>query len=158
MRRLLTTVFCLGLLAASPAALADFYITAKTGPMIVDIDGADDPTNIGVALGYELGIVVADLAIEAELTRTASEGDVDGSDLEVETNGLYVTFTTPGALYLKLRGGVVDAETTVGNDSDSESGTSLGVGLGLSLGLVRVEFEFTQIEDDVDFLSVGVQF
>ncbi len=141
-----------------PAAHADLYIGAKTGPMLVDISGADDPTNVALTLGYELGILVADVGLEAEFSRTASDGDVAGQPLEVETNALYVSFVTPGPLYLKLRGGIADTEVSVGAASTSDNDTSLGVGLGVSAGILRFEIEYTQIENDVDFLSFGVQF
>ena len=104
-------------------------------------------------------MIVADLALEAEFTRTAEEGETrGGSDIEVDTNALYLTFTTPGPVYLKLRGGLIDITADVGSASDDESGESFGAGLGLSLGLLRLELEYTRIDDDIDFLSAGIVF
>ncbi len=156
---LLALALALGL---STSALADFYIAAKTGPVLVDVSGDDvdkNPTNIGVALGYELGVVAGDLALEAEFTRSASDGELDsGADLEVASNAIYVAFTTAGPIYLKLRGGLSQTEITVGNADDSESGETYGIGVGFSLGLLRLEAEITRLHEDVNFLSVGIVF
>ncbi len=145
-------------LCLNTAAYADWYLGAKTGPMLVDISGADDPTNAAVTIGYELGALVADIGLEAEFSRSLSEGEVGGQDLEVDTNGFYVTFLTPGPVYLKLRGGVVDTEVTIGSVSNSDDDTSIGAALGLSTGILRFEIGYTQIEDDIDFLTFGLQF
>ena len=157
MDRKLLLAFPLALCLAT-SAHADFYLGVKTGPMLVDIDGADDPTNVALTLGYEFGIVVGDLGLEAEFSRTASDGEVGDEDLEVESDGFYAAFLTPGPVYLKLRAGVVDNEVIIGDDADSDGGTAFGAGFGLSAGLARFEIEYTRIDSDIDFVSLGVQF
>ena len=155
-RKLLLTV-PLALCLAN-GAHADFYLGVKTGPMLVDIDGADDPTNVALTLGYEFGIVIGDLGLEAEFSRTASKGEVDDDDLEVESDGFYAAFVTPGPVYFKARAGVVDNEVIIGDDADSDGGNAFGAGFGVSAGLARFEIEYTRIDSDVDFISLGVQF
>lgn len=149
----LTLTLCL-----MTSAHADFYLGVKTGPMLVDIDGADDPTNVALTLGYEFGIVLGDLGLEAEFSRTLSEGEVGDEDLEVESDGFYAAFLTPGPIYFKLRAGVVDNEVIIGDDADSDGGNAFGAGIGVSAGLARFEIEFTRIDSDIDFVSLGVQF
>lgn len=124
---------------------------AKTGPMHIDVAGADDPTNAGVSVGTELGVVLGDIGVEGEFTTTMNEGSNGES---VDTMGLYATYRSPGFLYFKARGGFVRWDS----DGEDDTNTSLGLGLGLSLAVVKVELEVTQIDDDVDFISIGVQF
>ena len=145
-------------LGPATGAHADFYLGAKAGPMLVDINGADDPTNAALTLGYEFGVLVGDVGLEAEFARTVSEGKVAGDDLEVESNGFYATFVTAGPVYFKVRAGVVDNEVTVGNDSDTDSGTAVGAGFGVSAGIVRFEIEYTRLDSDLDFITLGLQF
>ena len=140
-------------------AQADFLFGVKTGPMLVDVEGADvsdDPTNVGVSVGYELGVLIGGLAVEAELTRSLSAGSVAGNDLEISTQGLYASFTTAGPIYLKARVGIMDASVDAGGFSEDEGGETYGLGVGFSLGLFRVELEYTSIDDDVNFISLGL--
>jgi hypothetical protein len=88
-RTLLITIVLL--IGSTGSAQAEWLIGAKTGVMATDVDGAsvsDDPRNLGLTLGYELGILAGDLALEAEITRTGTTGTVGGQDLEVETNAI----------------------------------------------------------------------
>jgi len=146
------------LLPPCTAIAGDVYLGAKAGPMQVDIGGADDPTNIGFTLGYELGVLVADIAIEGEYTTTLDEGTVSGSGIEVDTVGLFLALRTAGPLYFKARAGMASVDTTVGSSESSESGVAYGVGVGFGIGLVRLEIEYTAMEGDTRFLSVGAQF
>ena len=76
----------------------------------------------------------------------------------MESNGIYISYTTPGPFYFKARGGLMDAKlvTDAAGFAEGESGETYGVGVGLSLGLFRIELEYTAIDDDVDFISVGL--
>ena len=147
----------LGMFAAAPAS-ADWFFGAKTGPMLIDVGGFSDTTNTGVVVGYEIGVVVADLALEGELTRTTSDGKFAGNKVEVDTQALYLAFRTGGPIYFKAKGGLVNEEVTVGSTSETDSGVSYGIGLGFGIGIAQLELELTAIESDIAFLSVGVQF
>ena len=58
-----TLIFALTL--STNAAASGLTFGAKTGPM--QIDGLDDdPTNAGVAVGYEIGVVLGDIGFEGE--------------------------------------------------------------------------------------------
>jgi len=131
---------------------------AKTGPMMYDVSGVDDPVNAGIAVGSEMGIVLGDVGVEGEFTTTMNKGSVGSSDLSIDTMALYATYRSPGFLYFKARGGFLRWDQKVGSSSDNDTTTSLGLGLGFSLAVVKVELEYTQIDKDINFLSVGVQF
>ncbi|MGD8567710.1 MAG: outer membrane beta-barrel protein [Gammaproteobacteria bacterium] len=154
----LAGIFAATLFAASPAAYAgSITFGAKTGPMIFDASNLEDTTNAGVAVGYEQGIVLGDLGVEAEFTTTVNQGHIKttNQDLEIDTYGGYVTYRSPGFIYLKGRMGFTNWETNTGDEDTSKS---VGLGLGLSLALIKIELDYTRIDNDIDFISVGIQF
>jgi hypothetical protein len=147
-------------LALAPAAgnAGDVYVGAKAGPMLVDISGADDPTNVGLTLGYQLGVLVGDIAIEGEYTTSLDDGQVSGAPVEVDTLGLFLALRTAGPVYFKARGGVASVDTTVGASDSSKSGIAYGLGLGFGIGVAQLELEYTVMEGDTHFVSLGGQF
>lgn len=151
-------ILAAAIFAATPNAYAGgITFGAKTGPMIIDLPGPgiDDPTNAGVAVGWEQGVVLGDLGVEAEFTTTINQGKIGTQDLEIDTFGGYVTYRSPGFIYLKGRMGFVNWET---NNNQDDTGKSVGLGLGFSLALIKIELDYTRIDDDIDFVSIGVQF
>lgn len=159
MRQMKTFVLVglLGLVAAAPAS-ADWFFGAKTGPMMIDVSGISDPSNVGVVVGYDLGVGLGDLALEGEITKTISSGDLLGFDVDVDTQALYLAFRTAGPIYFKAKGGFLNEEVSIGPISESDSGVSYGIGLGFGIGVAQLELELTTIEADIVFLSVGAQF
>ena len=145
------------LTAVAPLYAGDFYIGAKVGQMVIDNIGVDDPTNIGLTLGYEFGVVAADVGIEGEYTKSASSGSFAGNDVDVETIGIYLAGRTAGPLYVKGRFGYIDTDVE-GRSGISDSGTSYGLGFGFSVGIAQFEFEYTRINSDIDFFSAAVVF
>ena len=156
MRQMKTFVLValLGLVAAAPAS-AGWFFGAKTGPMIIDVNGVSDPVNTGVVVGYDIGAVVADLALEGELTTTTGDGKISGNKVNLDTAALYLAVRTGGPIYLKAKGGFLQASGDV-----DESGASYGIGVGFGIGIAQLELEYTQtsIDPDLAFISVGVQF
>lgn len=142
----------------APLAAADWFVGAKAGPMMVDVPGISDPTNAGVMIGTEWGVVVGDVGVQAELTDTIDDGSIGGSAVSVNTQALYGVVRTAGPIYFIAKAGVLREEVTVGSASESDTGSSVGLGIGFSIGLAQFELEYTQIEEDVDFLSLGVRF
>ncbi|WP_455216794.1 hypothetical protein [Kaarinaea lacus] len=149
----------LSLVMAAPAMAGDWYIGAKTGRVVVNESVVKThPTNVGVVLGFEQGLVVGDVGIEAELTSTTSKGKVDGgSEFKTDTKAVYVAFRTAGPMYFKAKGGYLQIDN---DDWETKSGASYGIGFGLGLGLVQLELEVTKsmVDPDITFASVGVQF
>lgn len=148
-------------LSLSTSVMADgLTFGAKTGPMRIDKSAIDDdPTNAGVTVGTEMGIVLGDLGVEGEFTTTMDDGTIKNSNatVDIDTMGIYATYRTPGFIYLKARAGFVNYDLTYGNQSEDDTVTSMGFGLGFSLGIVQFELEYTEI-DDADFISLGVVF
>lgn len=150
----------LGLVMAAPASAGGLFFGAKTGPMIVDDSSVKtDPTNVGVLVGYELGVVLGDLSLEGELTTSTSDGEIKGSGakFDVDTMAAYLAFRTAGPFYLKAKGGFMQTDI----DGDSDTGASYGIGIGFGIGIAQLELEYTQASvdpADVAFVSVGVQF
>jgi len=159
--RQLKTVFLMGFLGmfASGQALAgDLYFGVKTGSMITDSSAVKtDPTNAGVLIGYELGVVLGDLAVEGELTTSTSDGEYEGGGkFDLDTIAAYLAFRSAGPFYFKAKGGFLQVDGYSGSDT----GVSYGIGVGLGIGIAQVELEYTQtaVDPDLAFVSVGVQF
>lgn len=148
----------LGLVAAAPVAAGELIFGAKTGPMMIDLSGIDDPTNIGLMVGYQQGVVLGDLAIEGEFTTSSSDGDFLGNKVSIDTMAVYAALRTAGPVYFKVKGGFLQEDVKIGSVSDSDSGMSYGAGVGFGIGILQLELEYTQVEQDVSFLSLGVQF
>ena len=147
-----------GLVAAAPVAAGELIFGAKTGPMMIDVSGIDDPTNIGLMVGYQQGVVLGDLAIEGEFTTSSSDGDLAGNKVSIDTMAVYAALRTAGPIYFKVKGGFLQEDVKIGSSSDSDSGMSYGAGVGFGIGILQLELEYTQVEQDVSFLSLGVQF
>lgn len=140
-------------------AWADGYVGVKFGPMLVDVEGLDDPMNAGLYFGSSK----SGGAFEAEVTTSAVKGGTDSVDLTITTIGAYAVYRTEGdGAFFKMKAGFVNEDVKFegfGNSvSESDSGSSLGIGLGSRRGDSLFELEFTVIEQDVNFLSLGVSF
>lgn len=147
------------LMSACNAYAAGLVFGAKAGPMQIDVEGIDDPMNAGVSIGYEFGIGFGDLGFEGEFTTTVKEGEVGLQKFNIDTGGAYLTYRSPGFIYLKGRAGYIgwDADFNV-NSGDDGTSASYGLGLGFNLKVFKLELEYTQIDDDIDFVSLGIQF
>lgn len=154
------------LATASAQAQTPWYLGVKAGLMNADVSGFDDATNIGLLLGYNFfDDNRGAFAIEGEFTTTIDKGDVRiGSatgDWEVDTWAIYAAFRTAGPAYVKAKAGYLDEDVSVGvagtGVSGSDSGFSFGAGFGFRMGQkTSLEFEYTVIEEDIDFISLGL--
>jgi len=148
----------LGMFASGQALAGDLYFGVKTGPMIMDSSAVKtDPTNVGVLIGYELGVVLGDLALEGELTTSTSDGEFrGGSKFDLDTVAAYLAFRSAGPFYFKAKGGFLQVD----RNASSDTGASYGIGVGLGIGIAQVELEYTQtaVDPDLAFVSIGVQF
>lgn len=151
-------------------ARAQYYFGAKAGPVRFDVDtgSVDEPLNIAAVAGYRFS---PRLGLESELGYTLAEGSysVDFSsfgagtleeDLTIGTAAVYGTFRAGGgAVYFKSKGGYAYETVKVGPDREGAGHFSYGIGIGWALGDgSQLEIEYTVIEEDVNFLSVGVNF
>jgi len=152
----------LSFVMTTPAIAGGWYFGAKAGRVHVnDSIVKTDPTNVGVVVGYDQGLVVGDVGLEAEFTKTTSQGECKpgactSKNFDADTRALYVAFRSAGPMYFKARGGYL----TVDNNGNTDSGASYGIGFGMGFGLMQLEFEVTktQVDPDITFFSAGVQF
>ena len=144
----------------SSYAADGFYIGLAGGVMDNDRSGFDQAVNAGVTLGYEfLGVGIGDIAIEGTYTATVDNGDAPGAqEWEIETLAAYGVFRTAGPVYLKAKAGAVSNDIEIGPRSDDDTEFSAGLGVGFSVGIGQFEVEYTEIEDDVDFISLTLNF
>jgi outer membrane immunogenic protein len=145
-------------MAFAPAAMADMYFGVNAGKMMIDLDGFDDPTNAGVLIGNEWGLVAGDLGVEAEFTTSIDDGSFWGNDVNVNTQAVYGAFRTAGPVYVIGKVGLLREEVEIGSISETDTGMSAGVGVGFSVGLAQLELQYTVVEEDISYLSVGVRF
>ncbi len=148
-------------LAVAPLpAAAEWYFGAKAVVVDVDIPGADKPTNVSFKVGKQWGVVLGDIGVEVEVSRTRDKGLLGLTPVEVDSEAVYLAFRSAGPVYLIARAGVARRDLTVGAVSDTDTDTSAGLGLGFSLGLFQIEIEATRLHEneDVQTVSLGIQF
>ena len=149
-------------MAIAPAAMADMYFGVNAGPMMLDGASYDDPVNAGVLIGKEWGVVAGDIGVQAEFTTTVNDGSLvvfpNVYPVSVNTQAIYGAFRTAGPVYLIAKAGVLREEVEVGSASVTDNGLSGGVGVGFSVGVAQLELEYTVVEQDINYLSLGVRF
>ncbi len=152
---------------------AGMYLGGRTGMMMLDLEDVDDIIPVGGLFGYSITPLIS---IEGELNYGIAGGDWDpmpgvSADFNIWTVAGYGAFRYPlgDAAYLKGKIGIlretVDAETTIDifgytytfDLSATDTGLSFGGGGGYKISdNMMIEAEFTIIEQDVNFLSIGL--
>jgi len=165
---LLGLIIGISTLIATPgqANAADNYFGIKAGQMMPDISILGNTVNLGVMMGFPLNNSAT--SFEAELTGTASKGDVDfyGSEWGVTTLAGYFVYRSQSTTYVKLKAGLLYEDVNISggyyygtSTSGTDTGLSLGVGIGWDLGHAhKIELEATLIEADINFISVSYLF
>jgi hypothetical protein len=163
--KLLLTALCLGASLSAPAMAVEnpLYIGLTAGKMMVDLDGLDDANSTGILMGYRF---TDELAVEGGFTKSSSANftvqGVSGT-WDVDVFAVYMAYRTPGDVYFKGKIGVLNEDVSVSSGSvslaGSDTGGSLGVGGGVKFGKTgALELEYTLIEENINFLSLGVNF
>ncbi|MEZ5510746.1 MAG: outer membrane beta-barrel protein [Gammaproteobacteria bacterium] len=156
------------------------YIGVKYGKFVIDVEEVNEPTDGGFLFGYRFG---GGGAIEVEHTEADADvvsGGIQYGTVSIETTAIYLAYRTPGDAYLKVRAGLLKEEVSgqaewsycyydgyydytfcesdsVDVEEKDDTGLSVGIGAGFNLGSVaQLEFEYTIIEQDVSFLSAGL--
>ena len=170
---LIISTLCLAVCSTNAIAAENegVYIGVKAGTLMLDLSGtgiqAEDPTTLSLVGGYQFAN-----GFSAELEYIPqTESDVRSNGLklgqiEIQTIGIYAAYRikpSTGSAYIKLRGGLlsesIDAVGNTGSSSTSDSGLSFGLGAGFNVTPnVMLEAEYTIIEQDVNFLSAGLNF
>ena len=99
-----------------------------------------------------------DIGVQAEFTTTIGEGDFYGYDVSIDTQAIFGAFRTAGPVYLIAKAGFLREEVEIGPVSEDDTGLAAGIGVGFSVGVAQLELEYTQVEEDVGYLSLGVRF
>lgn len=149
------------------AADNPLYVGLKGGLMMVDLSEYDDATSAGVVLGYKImQNNDGSLALEGEFT-TSSSADIQVLGVkgkwDIDTWAAYLAYRVGGDMYFKAKAGILNEDVNVdiagANISGSDSGLSVGVGVGWKFDKKNsLEVEYTVVEEDVNFVSVGVNF
>ena len=143
------------------------YIGVKAGSFRIDAEELDsnNPNGRGFVVGYNLG---EGPAIEFEHNKSDTfHAGLDGYyygptvEGEIETSALYFAYRSQGTAFFKVKAGVLKEDVSASAYSESadesDTGLSLGAGFGFNLGdVAQIEAEYTIIEEDVSFLSLGL--
>lgn len=132
---------------AGKSKQSPFYFGIKGG--IVDADGlGDSAINMGLDLGYRHN---THISTEIEITETLIEGDTpSGNDWSADTFSVFAAFRSNTSVKLKGKIGL----TNVNNDTE----LSFGIGVGFWAAGGLMEIEYTELDDGLDFFSVGVNY
>lgn len=168
------------LLAAAPVWAGENsgpYIGAKYGKFFIDVEEVNEPTDGGFLGGYRFS---NGMAIEFEHTEAQADIFLDSTrigGIDLETNALYFAYRTPGTAYFKVRAGLLQEKVSgeaggfcyydyygtycisenIAIEEKDDIGLSIGLGGGVNIGsVVQLELEYTLIEQDVSFLSAGL--
>ena len=171
---LVALVFALTFFAGPGASKAlagegDVYGGVKAGIIMVDEDSVDidDLTAVGLLVGFGL---TPEISIEGEFNVTVSGGDFEigpfDGEIDVWTLAVYAAYRAPIAdmVYLKGKLGVIyeDFEMSVSgfpSESDTDTRFSGGVGAGLNINeQLSAEIEYTLLDDDAEYLSLGLNY
>lgn len=170
---LLISALCLALCSTHSIAADNegLYVGVKAGMLKTDLSDlgldTDDANTVALIGAYQFN---NGFAAELEFI-PSTDVDISVSGFKVgtasvQTVAVYAAYRakpTSSPAYFKVRAGLLSEEIDVkgigGSASESDSGLSFGLGAGINLTPnVMLEAEYTLIEQDVDFLSMGLNF
>lgn len=153
----ITTACLISLLAASPFAYgkgSPWYMGVKGGFMDAGTGITDNAINVGLDLGYQNNRY---LSTEVEYTRTFIEGETNsGNDWEVDTLSVFAALRSNTKVKLKGKIGLSNIDT--GRDDDTELSLGIGIGFWALGGLTEIEYTQLSDDDELDFISFGVNY
>ena len=118
-----------------------------------DGDNNDSAINLGAVMGQP---VSRDFSWEAELNFSVADGEVGANNnWDIKNIAGYAVYRSPGDIGFKAKAGLTYWDT------DNDSGTSLSMGIGAGFKMSKsgmLDVEYTQINDNVDYISVGYLF
>ena len=107
----------------------------------------------GVTIGGRLGQQIqGNVSWEADLNLGLSDGKL-GTDNNYSINSVagYGVYRTDGDIHLKAKLGVAYWD----DDLDHDTSLSAGIGIGFRMGRGILDVEYTQINNYVDYITVG---
>lgn len=132
------------------AANSPFFMALKAGLVDRGDNVTDSAINTAIDIGYTHN---RHLATELEISQTMIEGETqNNNDWTADSWSIFAALRTSGSVKLKAKIGLSDIQG--GNDM------SIATGLGISYWAMGglTEIEFTRLDDNVTFLSFGVNF
>jgi len=92
---------------------------------------------------------------EAELSLGIIDGEVgNNSDWNINSIAGYAVYRTDGDVHLKAKLGVAYWD----DDYDNDTSLTAGIGIGIRAGRGVIDVEYTQINPNVDYITVGYLF
>jgi len=150
------------------AQAAGGYLGASVGIMDNNVSGFDDATNAGVLAGYDVYTQdIFTVSLEAELTTTVADGDVNinglKGDWDVDTQAAYVVARLGERFYMKVRYGVLREDVSVKVAGFSQRGSDTGGSWGAALGWMitpqwGVQVDGTLVEADLNYWNAGLKY
>ena len=160
-RTILIGIFTLALvspaIAAQPASTSSAqsytFFGIKGGFMKPDGEDNDPAVNLGAVIGQP---VSRHFSWEGEFNFTLADGEVgNNTDWDISNIAGYAVYRSGGDIGFKAKAGLTYWDT----DNDSGTSLSMGIGAGFKLGQSGIlDVEYTQIDDFVDYISVGYIF
>lgn len=151
----ITTIFLLvpGYAAEQGKSQSHTFFGIKGGFMKPDGKNNDSAVNIGAVMGQS---VTRYFSWEAELNTTVIDGEVGANtNWDISNIAGYAVFRSEGKIGFKGKAGLTYWDT----DNDRDMSMSLGIGAGFKMGKSgMLDVEYTQIDDSVDYISVGYLF
>jgi hypothetical protein len=109
----------------------------------------DTATIIGGRLGNQ---IQGNVSWEADVNLTLSDGELNGdNDWNITSVAAYAVYRTDGDIHLKAKLGVAYWDDSFDNDTS----LSAGIGIGFRMGRGILDVEYTQINNYVDYITVG---
>lgn len=151
-----TFVIALGVMGAltTPLAMAQDAMQGLTFGGTVGFmkpHGSDNET--GMTIGGRLGMPLQNnFSAEADLNLGIVDGEIgSNNDYNINSVAAYGVWRSQGDVHFKGKVGVSYWD----DDFDHDFNLAAGVGIGIRLGNGVMDVEYTQINDYVDYITVG---
>lgn len=131
------------------AGNSPLYMALKLGFVKHEAGISDAAINTAFDIGYTHN---RHLSTEVEISQTIVEGDNNGNDWSADSLSVFAALRTSGSVKLKAKIGLTEL--------DNDNGFTLSSGLGISYWSLGglTEIEFTRLDDNVSFISFGVNY
>ena len=144
-----------GLIAAmlSSAAMAQSTNGMMFGGTVGFAKPHGSDNDSGVTIGGRLGKPIqGNISWEADLNLGIVDGEIGANhDWKINSVAAYGVYRTDGDIHLKAKLGVSYWD----DDFDNDTSLSAGIGIGFRMGRGILDVEYTQINDYVDYITVG---
>jgi outer membrane immunogenic protein len=142
-----------GALAAPLAMAQDMKQGLSFGGTVGTMKPHGSDNDTGLTIGGRLGKELQDgFSAEADLNLTFSDGELGSNqDYNINSIAAYGVWRSQGDVHFKGKVGVSYWD----DDLDNDFSLAAGVGIGIRMGSGVMDIEYTQINDYVDYITVG---